>query len=138
MTPAQFLDDLAQSVYCRLGMSTIAGIGVIAIRPIPAGINPIQESSEIEFIEVPVNDLKGRTDIPDTVKKLVQDMCPERDGVYDAPNISLNEIGLAFYLNHSPSPNMYEKDGYFYTIRAIEPGEELTVDYGTYGELNLG
>lgn len=138
MNALKFMDFLATQTYCRLGISTISGIGVIAIRPIPAGIDPMQETRHVEFIEVPVKDLNARTDIPDTVKKLVQDMCPENDGVYEVPNMSLNEIGLSFYLNHSPSPNMVEKDGYFFTMRAIDPGEELTVDYGTYGELNLG
>jgi len=138
MTPEEFTDDLAKNVYCRLGVSTINGLGVIAIRPIPKGIDPMKEKRALEFMEVAVRDIEVREDIPDTVKQLVKDMCPENDGVYEVPNASLNEIGLSFYLNHSPSPNMEERDGYFFTLRDIEPGEELTVDYGTYGELNLG
>ena len=32
---------------------------------------------------------------------------------------------------------MREDDGFFFTLRDISEGEELTVDYGTYGALNL-
>lgn len=132
-----FVHDLTKNVFCRLATSPIHGIGVFAIRDIPKKIDPMQEHREVEFIEVPVEEVKNNPDISDAVKKLVVDMCPEEDGVYFAPPFSLNEIGIAWYLNHSDTPNMEEKDGYFFTKREIKAGEELTVDYGTYGKLNL-
>jgi len=134
-----FKNDLFNHVYCRIQASPIQGVGVFAIRPIPAGINPMQEFRKFDFEEVPVADIASDPDIPETVKKLVKDMCPERDGIYDIPPFSLNEIGISYYLNHSSKPNMEcHDDGDFYTMREISTGEELTTDYGTYGALNLG
>lgn len=124
-------------VFCRLAPSPIHGVGVFAIVPIPKGTNPMQECREVEFEYISVS--KINTDaISEPVKKLIRDMCPENDGVYEVPEFTLNEIGLSYYLNHSKTPNMNEDgDGNFVATRDIEPGEELTVDYGTYGELNL-
>jgi SET domain-containing protein len=120
--------------YCRLQPSPIHGIGVFAIRPIPKGLNPMQELRETDFLSVPKSEVDA---LPPELKKLAVDMCPENDGVFDFPDYSLNELGISFYLNHSITPNMLEKDGDFYATRDIEAGEEITVDYGTYGEVNL-
>jgi SET domain-containing protein len=50
------------------------------------------------------------------------------------PNHGMNVIRLNCYMNHSTEPNMRTKDGYvFTTLRKILTGEELTVDYRTYG-----
>jgi hypothetical protein len=49
----------------------------------------------------------------------------------------MNVIRLNCYLNHSTKPNMRTRDGYdFITLRKIMVGEELTVDYRTYGAAN--
>lgn len=133
----EFIEDLKTKVFCRLAPSPIHGVGVFAIRPIPAGIDPMQECRKFEFMQVSAKAIREDADIPESVKKLVVDMCPENDGDFDCPPFSLNEIGLSWYLNHSKTPNMEERDGYFFTSRDIVEGEELTVDYGSYGELNL-
>ena len=50
------------------------------------------------------------------------------------PTCGTNVIYLNAYLNHSSRPNMRSQDGYtFTTRRMIRRGEELTVDYRTYG-----
>ena len=55
-------------------------------------------------------------------------------GVMHVPNHGLNVIHLNCYLNHSAQPNMRTSDGYvFRARRKIIAGEELTVDYRTYG-----
>jgi SET domain-containing protein len=137
LKPLAFIDDLKRRVFCRLGVSPIHGVGVFAIRPIPAGINPMQGRRSCNFIDVPVTLVRNDPSLPNTLKKLVVDMCPEEEGKFWCPPFSLNEIGIAWYLNHSKTPNMTERDGDFYTARAIAEGEELTVDYELYGELNL-
>lgn len=137
MSPKEFIKDLAQEVYCRLGPSKIHGVGVFAIRDIPAGTNPMKETRYADFEKVPVFEITGDPAIPDAVKKLVRDMCPEEEGDYYIPPFSLNEIGISYYLNHSDSPNMVEVDGEFEAACDIKAGEELTVCYATYGELNL-
>lgn len=134
-----FKQDLLEKVFCRIQPSTIDGVGVFAIRPIPKGINPMEECRRFEFDAVRVPEIRDDPMMPDTLKKLVVDMCPENDGKYDIPPFSLNEIGISYYLNHSKTPNMEcdEETGDFRTLREIAAGEELTVDYGTYGALNL-
>lgn len=131
-----FLEDLSTRVFCRLGVSKIHGIGVIAMRPIPTGINPMQEMIEQEYTEVPVAEIDA-LNLPPAVRQLVVDMCPENDGVFEVPCQGMNGITVSWYLNHSDTPNMREDDGYFFALRNIEAGEELTVNYGTYSELNL-
>lgn len=138
MTAEDFIRDLKDCVYCRLSPSLAHGVGVFAIRRIAKGVNPMIETRQTDFIELPVEKITKDPMIPPEVKKLVLDMCPENDGFYAVPNYSLNEIGISFFLNHSTTPNMGENDGDFYALRDIEPGEELTVNYGTYGALNLG
>jgi SET domain-containing protein len=45
-----------------------------------------------------------------------------------------NIIYLDTYINHSPHANLRTKDGVrFITTRRVQEGEELTVDYNTYG-----
>jgi SET domain-containing protein len=134
----EFVEDLKSKVFCRIAPSPIHGVGVFAIRSIPKGINPMQENRTFEFQQVPVKEVMDDPDLPASVKKLVVDMNPENDGYFDCPPFSLNEIGVSYYLNHSKTPNMGEDgDGNFITLRDIAEGEELTVDYSTYGELNL-
>ena len=47
----------------------------------------------------------------------------------------MNVIRLNCYLNHSMKPNMRTRGGYNFSMatRKIMVGEELTVDYRTYG-----
>lgn len=138
MTTKDFVNDLRGAIYCRIATSPIHGVGVFAIRRIVKGVNPILELRQTEFISIPVEMIRDDPGISSEVKKLVVDMCPENEGVYDVPDYSLNEIGISYYLNHSDNPNMATNDGGdFYALRDIEPGEELTVSYGTYGALNL-
>jgi SET domain len=128
-----FIEHLSK-VYCRIGVSKIHGVGVIAIRDIPKGINPMEEITPAQFDEV---DSKLIYSLPGFLRDLVLAMCPERDGVFDVPSQGLNSLGVAWYLNHSDAPNMEERDGEFFSLVPIAAGTELTVDYGTYGKLNL-
>lgn len=136
MNPHKFIQDLKSNVFCRLGVSKIHGVGVFAIRPIPAGINPIR-GWDFEFNQVKVADVMNDPHLTNEQKQLVKDMCPEEEGVYWIPPFSMNDIGVAYYLNHSKTPNMRELDGEFFSIRPIEVGEELLVDYSLYSELNI-
>src|SRR5690349_4751951 len=58
---------------------------------------------------------------------------PTAETMY-VPTCGLNIIYLDTYLNHSPHPNLRTKDGArFITTRRVQEGEELSVDYRTYG-----
>jgi hypothetical protein len=133
----KFIEDLKEKVFCRLKPSPIHGIGVFAIRPIPKGIDPMQGTRPFEFDNISTSAVRNSENIPASVKKLVEDFCPEEGQIYWVPPYSLNEIGISWYVNHSNYPNMEERDGDFFSMRDIAEGEELTVDYRTYGELNL-
>ena len=58
------------------------------------------------------------------------------DGEMWLPNCGTNLVYLKSYLNHSTTPSLRTKDGYHFTsLRKICEGEELTVDYRTYGAM---
>lgn len=120
-------------LYTRLQRSDIAGIGVFAIIPIakdtdifPRGDDDpgmILENEHIEAVKL-WNAALG---------KMYTDFCvKEADGTWWCSS-NFSAMGMAYYLNHSDSPNCYcTEDLAFVALRDIEPGEELTVDYRTY------
>ena len=139
MNTKQFIEHFKKQVYTRIGVSKISGVGVIAIRDIPMGTQPFNESRSCQFLEIPKIKIMDDPDIAGSVKKLVIDMCPEEHGMLYIPKFTMNELGAGFYLNHSKTPNMAAMKGGedFIALRDIKEGEELTVDYGTYSEENL-
>lgn len=134
MNKGALIENLRHGVYCRLQPSPIAGIGLFAIRGIPRGVNPLGEYN-MTFKKIPAEEISNDPSIPDAVKKYVEDMCVVEDGCIWMPTCGINNIHIDFFINHSSKPNMRhgERD-YFYAIRAIRAGEELTVDYGTYND----
>lgn len=46
-----------------------------------------------------------------------------------------DHMEIGWYLNHSKNPNVEKRaDGNLYTIRAIEAGEEILIDYNQFEE----
>jgi SET domain-containing protein len=123
-------------VYTRIGVSTIHGVGVIAICNIRKGARIFGADNDVPLVEVPEEQVKR---LPAEIQKLYDDFCPvkvKRSGrIYVCPK-SFNSMTVSWYLNHSAKdPNVRcDKNYDFFAIRAIRPGEELTVDYRTYGE----
>ena len=125
-------------VYARLGVSKIHGIGVIAIIDIPKGTDPFKYdygSDHGQYYKFPAEKLmKG---LKPAIKKLYDDFCVFEDNnkTVWTPK-SFNSISVGWYLNHSREPNMRaEPEGeYFFALRDIKAGEELTVDYSTYSD----
>lgn len=118
-------------VYTRIAPSKIHSVGVIAIRPIPKGtyIFP-SDDGDLRWIKKYV--LRG---LPREIKKLYTEFCIKKGELYGCPK-NFNEMTPAWYLNHSSSPNVgCDSDYKFYSLRNIKKGEELTVDYNTYSEL---
>jgi SET domain-containing protein len=120
-------------VYARLAPSPIHGIGVFAIRDIPAGA-AVLEDPGISLTPIP----KETVDALDpSHRRLYEDFCVLEDGAYFSPP-SFNQITIAWYLNHSDSPNLsYGLGSAFYAVRLIRKGEELTADYHTYSPSGL-
>lgn len=134
MNKKQFLDSLSE-VYCRLAV-TEHGVGVVAIRPIPQGLDPFKNCDRFgDILEIPEEEFEAAA-APDEAKDMVRDFCALQDGVYTVPDYGIDAIDKSYFLNHSRDPNMLSKDGgeTFVALRPIEKGEELTADYRTYHE----
>jgi SET domain-containing protein len=131
----RLLDHLKNDIYCRLGVSEISGVGVFAIKTVPAGVDPFRNLSKEKekIIHLEDSDLVG---VDKETKKILGDFFGG-DG-YDVLASGPNYLNISFYLNHSDSPNVDIVDpkgsGYmaFRTRRQIKKGEELTIDYNSY------
>lgn len=129
-----------EGVYCRIGRSEIDkdGVGVVAIRDIPKGVNPFSDTKSTKWDPVPMDSLKG---ISPEVRKMINDFGiqtgNERTGYFMwMPRAGFNNLTICYFLNHSKRPNMATNNhgDSFYTLRKIKKGEELSVDYETYDE----
>jgi SET domain-containing protein len=133
MTKKQVIKHFKNDVYCRLKPSKISGVGVFAIRKIPAGIDPFREEKEQDYIPISEKELKG---IQPNVLRLIKDLFVLREGKYWIPERGANTLPITHFLNHSKNPNLtIDKDGTVITTkRKINEGEELTIDYRTFDE----
>ncbi len=139
MSKNKLLDHLQNDIYCRLGVSKIAGIGVFAIKTIPKGVNPfkILSKDNDKIIELNDDDIKN---LNKNVKKIVNDFFGQGDKIkkYDVLASGPNNINISYYLNHSNEPNLdiveIEGSNYlgFVANRIIKEGEELTINYSKY------
>lgn len=134
MNKKQLLSQLKNDVYCRLGQSKIAGVGVFAIKDIPKGTNPFKDCDIPGHITLSKKDLKG---VDKEVIKYVRDMFVFENGKFWLPSKGLQALDISYFLNHSKNPNMVAiKSGEeFISIRKIKKGEELTSNYLTYDNL---
>ncbi len=134
MNKKQFLQSL-NDVWCRLAV-TKHGVGVVAIRDIPKGIDPFKNCDPHgDVLEISEKEL-DTSNAPKETKQLVRDFCALQDGVYFVPDYGIDAIDKSYFLNHSKKPNMVARDKgeVFVTARKIKKGEELTADYDEYHE----
>ena len=76
--------------------------------------------------------------LPRELSATIQALFVPTDGVLHIPTSGTNLVSIAAYLNHSTTPNLRTSDGFdFVAGRRIFAGEELTVDYRTYGAEQL-
>jgi hypothetical protein len=134
MKRVKLLHRVLSHCYCRLQPSGIHGIGVFAIKDIPRRKNP--------FLTMPRYARTGRVRITDSelrklppkLSAMIQALFIPTDGVLHIPTSGTNIVHIAAYLNHSTTPNLGTTDGFnFIANRKISVGEELTVNYHTYG-----
>ena len=130
------LDHLKNDVYCRLGVSPIAGVGVFAIRAIAKGVNPLKTWLPTEEVDIKKEELKK---LPAAVRKQVEMFCFYDNKKVSIPVIGMNSMNMAIYLNHSKTPNLkFRKNGKLIALRAIHKDEELTIDYDeSFGETHI-
>ena len=143
MSKNKLIAHLENDIYCRLGVSKISGVGVIAIKDIPKGTNPFKTLSneQEKIIELTDNDIKN---VDKNTVKILDDFFGHVDKnkknkkIYDVMYQGPNSINISFYLNHSIKPNIDivedPKKEYlgFVTNRLIKKGEELTINYEDY------
>ena len=138
MKRTQLLNRVLQDCYCRLQPSEIHGIGVFTVRAIPKGKNPfktIPKYADIGYVRITKQELDA---LPPKLSELIRALFIPTDGTMYLPNCGMNVILFNTCLNHSTKPNMRTRNGYdFVTLRRILIGEELTVDYRTYGAEKL-
>jgi SET domain-containing protein len=121
------LDHLQTEVYCHLGISKVHGIGVFAIRDIPQGVNPLVSLLKIKEFKFSKEEISK---LPESVRQEIEMFCYYDNRKYLIPSIGLNAMNMAFYMNHSKTPNVqYLKNGDLITLQAIKAGEELFFDY---------
>lgn len=135
------LRHLRREVYVRLSVSPIHGVGVIAVRDIPVGVDPFQERElGLELMQVPLAAVMEDREIPDAVKQAVRDLCSDRDGFVNFPRCGMNGIMPLYYMNESADPNIGvgpPPSFYFRTLRLIRAGEELTTTYSAYSDTGI-
>ena len=119
------------NVYTRLMPSKISGVGVFAIKDIPAGTNLFGDD-DVKMLEMTKAEIDG---MESETKKLYDDFCVIRGDKYICPQ-NFNDITVGWFVNHSSdNPNVVcDKNLVFHAAREIKVGEELTVDYSTYSE----
>ena len=133
MTKEQLLQQLSKETFVMIRPSTIHGIGVFAIRDIPKGQRGLFSSGIGEWIPVSKKEI---AELPPHAIDLVENYCLYDEENYFLPDYGFKVMDVSVYLNHSDTPNIISiNDGeYFETIRDIEEGEELLIDYGTLVE----
>jgi hypothetical protein len=132
----ELIKDLEENVYCRLRPSTIAGVGVFAVRDIPKGVDPFKNFLTHRFIDVDPERVFKNPKISPEVKELVNDMYAIGDGRLNLWEGGLNALDIGFFVNHSEPANLVSEENgeRFIAARDIKKGEELFVNYGEYAD----
>jgi SET domain-containing protein len=118
----------------KLQVAPGKGIGVFAVRMIPAGA-PLSDRMEFEI------KLCKQSEVPAEF----QGHCSHLAGDQVITPARFDHMPIFWYLNHSTTPNVTIPDGIsvvnnrllimrMYALKNIEAGEELTVDYNQLGE----
>lgn len=138
MKRAFLVRDVLADCYCRLQPSTLHGIGVFAVRDIPRNKNPFRMLARYArpgYVRITEEELEA---LPHGLAGTIRALFVPTDGAMYVPTCGTNLVYLIAYLNHSDMPNLRTRDGFnFFTRRKICEGEELTVDYHTYGASEL-
>jgi SET domain-containing protein len=120
-------------VYARIGLSRIHGVGVRAIRDIPAGTLVFRGEDE-RVVWVSRAEIRR---LPPALRQLYNDFAMAWGDRLGVPR-TLNMLSVGWYLNHSDRPNVEaDEDGRFHSLRRIRKGEELTADYRTFSDDRL-
>jgi hypothetical protein len=133
------LNHLKNNIYCRIGVSKISGVGVIAIKDIPPNTNPFStfKKRKINIIELAKDELITNG-ISNDIISLVNDFYGD-NGIYYVNEYGPNDINVSYYMNHSENNNIdLIDDGSeyygFISNQFISKGSELCINYKHYKE----
>ena len=132
--------NLKEDVFCKLGSSSIHGVGVFAIKDIPKGTVVFKLSNyhpdRDELVDISKEEAES---LNVEVLDLIKMYCGiSRYDTYVVHENGLNNIYIGYYLNHSDDPNLKiysdpnaKEHEYvnFITVKDIKMGEELTENY---------
>jgi hypothetical protein len=124
-----------QDVHVRLGLSAVHGIGVFAVRRIPAGTD-IFANDLVPLVWVERDELE-RAGLSEHERAFYHDFGIRRGDRIGCP-ANFHNLTPGWYLNEPPpgaAANVRSgPDLAFLAARDIEAGEELWVDYGDFNE----
>lgn len=120
-------------VYVRLGVSATHGIGVFAIRPIPAGTD-IFHNDRVDLVWVERSQLTGLT--PEE-RAFYHDFGISRGSQIGCP-VNFHNLTPGWYCNEpaeGEKPNVHVDEAFaFRAARDIAEGEEVTVRYAEFSD----
>ena len=126
-TKSEVLEYVSGSLYCGLGISSVDGVGVMAIKPIPSGSNPFVEFGEDVTMVVSSSDL-NHIDYGVTrwlYKRFVH--APGKQKIVLTPH---SQWHYKLYTNDSGSANLtINSNGTYGVLTNISSGSELVLDF---------
>lgn len=131
MTKEHLINELSRNTYVMLKPSPLEGVGVFAVRDIPTGCRDIFSKPDPNDTWIRVSKKEVEL-LPPHAKFMVENYCLFDKDSYFVPDHGFKKMDVSLFINHSDVPNIKSiNDGdYFETIRHINEGEELLLDYG--------
>jgi SET domain-containing protein len=128
MTREELLHELSHEMFITLKPSSVHGIGVFALCPIPKGCRTIFSKNVGEWIQLPIPEVEA---LPDHSRNFVETYCLYDEEYYYVPDYGFKVMDMVNYLNHSSTPNIISMNHgeYFEAITDIPEGAELLIDY---------
>ena len=125
------LNEIINNTNVVLRPSSVAGVGVFALRDIPKGCRDMfsKPHPNDNWIKIPLTEVEN---LPEHAKFLIWNYCLFDDENYFVPDYGFKKLDLCLFLNHSDNPNVKSIKGgdYFEAVRDIASGEELFLYYG--------
>jgi SET domain-containing protein len=147
-----FLKHIESHVYCKLGCSTVDGVGVFALRDIPSNTDPfVVLSRHHERFDLTEAELRDAGVASPVIAHLKSFLSTNERAQF--PVTDLNALDVSFYINHAKKPkaNMTFRScadigckrrcafEHLVSTKAIAAGDELFYDFEEeFSELERG